>query len=198
MKKSIVAGILIALGGIAFLSVENKIIGSLLFSIGLLSVLIFNFDLYTGKVCNVDYYRNPVKLFIVWNGNFIGSAAMGLLMRSHADLVQRCSSIMISKIEKNILSTCIDSIICGICIAIAVKGYAKAEEFGKHLMVVLGVMVFILTDAEHCIADIFYAFLAQSTPFYDTVVFLFIVTFFNTVGGFLTIIALNNSKLKGH
>ena len=48
--KSFLAGIMIAIGGTVFLSIENKVIGASLFSIGLFGVLIYNLNLYTGKI----------------------------------------------------------------------------------------------------------------------------------------------------
>jgi len=41
---------MIAIGGTVFLSIENKVIGASLFSIGLFGVLIYNLNLYTGKI----------------------------------------------------------------------------------------------------------------------------------------------------
>ena len=61
------------MGGVVFLSCENKVVGSFLFSLGLISVLVFGFNLYTGKVCNKDYLKKPLNLLIIWVGNFIGA-----------------------------------------------------------------------------------------------------------------------------
>lgn len=44
------AGAFIAIGGIIYLLLENKIIGSLLFSTGLYAVLTLGLNLFTGKV----------------------------------------------------------------------------------------------------------------------------------------------------
>ena len=48
--KAIYAGIMISFGGIACLSVENHILGSFLFSFGLLTIVVQGFSLYTGKI----------------------------------------------------------------------------------------------------------------------------------------------------
>ena len=48
---AILAGVSIAIGGTVFLSVENKMIGALLFTVGLFTVCTFGFNLFTGKVC---------------------------------------------------------------------------------------------------------------------------------------------------
>ena len=48
--KGVYAGIMIGIGGIAFLSLENKIAGSFFFSLGLLTVCMYGMNLYTGKI----------------------------------------------------------------------------------------------------------------------------------------------------
>lgn len=50
IKKSILAGILIGLGVIINLQSENPIIGALLFSFGLLTIIRMQLNLYTGKI----------------------------------------------------------------------------------------------------------------------------------------------------
>ena len=57
--KSVYAGFMIGVGGCVYLSVDNKIAGSLLFSFGLLTIVVQGFSLYTGKigfVSNVNHY----------------------------------------------------------------------------------------------------------------------------------------------
>ncbi len=41
---------MIAIGGTIFLSAENKVVGASLFSIGLIAVCVYGFNLYTGKI----------------------------------------------------------------------------------------------------------------------------------------------------
>lgn len=67
------AGIAIAIGTIAYLSVDNKIVGSALFSIGLISVLLLKWNLYTGKI---GYAKKSDALLMatVFLGNIIGSS----------------------------------------------------------------------------------------------------------------------------
>ena len=48
--KSIFAGVMIGIAGTVFLRVDNNIIGSFLFSIGLLVICMYGMNLYTGKV----------------------------------------------------------------------------------------------------------------------------------------------------
>ena len=75
---AILAGICIGLGGTVYLSVESSVVGALLFSIGLLTILAFGFNLFTGKVGYA--LDNPSSyigtLAIIWLGNFIGTGLM--------------------------------------------------------------------------------------------------------------------------
>ena len=60
--KSMLAGMLIAVAGAVFLSCQTmipdksiaKVVGSFLFSIGLIGVLVLEADLFTGKIGYVD------------------------------------------------------------------------------------------------------------------------------------------------
>ena len=49
--SSLLAGICVGLGGLAFLSVENRVTGAALFTVGLFCICTFGFHLFTGKVC---------------------------------------------------------------------------------------------------------------------------------------------------
>ena len=79
---SILAGIMIAIGGIVYLEVGG-IIGAFLFSMGLLAVLNFKLELFTGKAGllatnEIDWY----SLGRIWIGNFIGTLITASVMAS--------------------------------------------------------------------------------------------------------------------
>ena len=71
--KGIYSGIMIGIGGMAFLSVKNAVAGSFFFSIGLLTICMYGMNLYTGKIG----YILINKLEYVWElllslfGNFV-------------------------------------------------------------------------------------------------------------------------------
>ena len=48
--SGIAAGLCISLGGAVFLACENKVVGAVAFTIGLLSICYYGLSLYTGKV----------------------------------------------------------------------------------------------------------------------------------------------------
>lgn len=78
---SILAGFLICLGGIINLSVGGGILGATLFSIGLLTILYFKLNLFTGKAGLLfDNKITDIDLIKIWIGNFIGCAFCACLM----------------------------------------------------------------------------------------------------------------------
>ena len=50
LVKAVYAGFMIGVGGVVYLALENKIVGALLFSFGLLTIVNQGFFLYTGKI----------------------------------------------------------------------------------------------------------------------------------------------------
>ena len=183
--RSICAGASIALGGTVFLACADKTVGALMFSVGLITVLIFGFDLFTGKACNEAFIKKPGTLALIWIGNFIGAVLFGLMVSTHQSLYETAAKIADTKLDKPFYIIIIDGIICEFCIAIAVRGYAKAEGFGKFLVVVIGVMVFILCGAEHVVADMFYLAAARATDIVNVVLFLLWATVGNVAGGII-------------
>lgn len=152
LKKSILAGILIGLGGFAFLSIENKIVGSILFSFGLISIVLLGQKLYTGAI-GYAKWSEWSSMIIILVGNFIGSALMGIVCSPFVNLLS--TYIIISKLNMTIPTIFIKSIICGMLIYLAVELYKHKENL---LCLILPVVIFILSGAEHCIANIFYCF----------------------------------------
>ena len=69
--KSILAGIMIGIGGTIYLSLDNKIVGSILFAIGLFVIVVYSFNLYTGKIGYL--INNFNKKYIIYKVIFIRS-----------------------------------------------------------------------------------------------------------------------------
>ena len=73
LLSAIIAGCAIGFGGTVFLSVENTVVGSVLFTIGLFVVCTRGLHLFTGKVCYVfDNDAAYAKaLPVIWLGNLM-------------------------------------------------------------------------------------------------------------------------------
>ena len=189
--KSFWAGIMIGLGGVAYLSCSDKTIGSFLFSIGLFAVLIFEFNLYTGKVCDCKYLMKPLALLNILICNLLSAACLGFLVCDHPGLSEAARQIVSNKLAKPWITVYIDALLCGVFIGVAVHGYKKAHGYP---IVLLGVMGFILTGSEHVIADMFYFSVAQVGKMTDLIMFIILAALGNTVGGALFGVSL---KLGG-
>ena len=184
LLKGIWAGIMIAIGCAVFLMCNDKIVGSFLFSIGLMSVLVFGFNLYTGKVCDWQNYKKPLSLLTTWFYNLLGAVGLGILLSGHSAMAKSARLLVDTKLAKPWGVVYIDALLCGVFIGIAVHGYRKfAGSSGGLLAVVLGVMGFILSGSEHVIADMAYIAIAQSGELSKNLLFVLMVTLGNTVGG---------------
>lgn len=190
---------MIAIGGTVFLSIENKVIGASLFSIGLFGVLIFNLNLYTGKIgylitnFNLKYVK---ELAITIIGNFIGACSVGFILRYtriYDNIYSKALILANTKLNDNLLSIFILSIFCGLLMYFAVNGFKKQTDFGKYLVVYLGVAVFILCGFEHCIANMYYFSVADIWSL-KTLGYTGIMVLGNSVGSF--IIPLCNLVIK--
>ena len=175
--SGILAGISIAIGGLVFLSVENRVIGAALFTVGLFSVCSFGFHLFTGKVCYV--FQNDkeyaIQLPVIWLGNLVGTGV----------LAEKAAGLCEVKLSDSFVSLFFLGILCNILIYIAVEGYGKIQhETGKYLALLFGVMVFILCGTEHCVADMFYFWMAGAWSG-KAVAAIIAITAGNCVGGVL-------------
>ena len=161
--KSMLAGMLIAVAGAVFLSCQTmipdksiaKVVGSFLFSIGLISVLVLEADLFTGKIGYVDTWSKLGLASIALVFNLIIAFLIGLLYKGiNFSIISANGAFPFdSRLAKEWYQLLFDGFICGILIYLAVELYKKTKSF---IPVIMCVMAFILSGAEHSIADAFY------------------------------------------
>ncbi len=187
--KAVLGGVCISLGGAAYLSVENHIAGAFLFSLGLLTIYTFGLSLYTGKLCYIP--NRPLgflpELGIVLLGNAAGTAAAGYLLQTTrlSALMGPARLLVERKLSDSLWSAFVLAAFCGLLMSIAVLGYATSRDgVGRHLVLVLPVMVFILCGFEHSVADLFYVSMAGMWSLRATL-FLLVVALGNLLGGVL-------------
>ena len=184
--KSILAGIMISIGCIVNLSCNNKYIGSILFSIGLITILLFDFNLYTGKVCYIPDNKLSYipKVLLIFIGNIVGCIIMGMLFPITP------ISICATKLSYNLQTVLTKSIMCGLLIYIAVDSYKTHKTLIPTLFCI---PVFILSGYVHVIADTFY-FISSQTINIDVVIYILVSAIGNAIGG-MFIPFLNSIKL---
>lgn len=187
---ALLAGFSIGLGGVAFLSIGDRVVGAAVFTVGLFTVCTFGLNLFTGKVCYV--FRNDrqyaLALPVIWLGNLAGTgltAACMALTRSAPALSEKAMALCQTKLEDGFGSLFFLGILCNVFIYIAVEGFLNnPHELGKYLSLVFGVMGFILCGTEHCVADMFYFWMAGAWSLRAAECVL-IITLGNCVGGVL-------------
>ena len=139
--KAIYAGFMIGIGGIVYLSVENKVIGSLLFSFGLLTIVTQGFALYTGKI---GFIKSPKELFdmmIIIAGNFAGTFLTAVLAKA-AHLNITTAELVDKKLDNTIWNVFLLAIFCGVMMYLAIDNFNKAKH---HLFIIAPVMFFIVS-----------------------------------------------------
>ena len=185
----ILAGLCIALGGTAFLSLESKALGALFFCVGLFAICTMGFSLFTGKVCYV--FERPgsyaLDLPFIWLGNLCGTwltAKLEQLTRI-SGIQEKAIAVCQAKLDDNLGSIFILAVFCNILIYLAVEGYANnPHELGKYLSLFFGVTVFILCGFEHCVANMYYFSMANLWSG-KTFLYVIVMSLGNATGGVL-------------
>ena len=152
---AVLAGIMIGFGGVIYLMCTNKMVGALLFSFGLLTIVCQGFALYTGRI---GYFRE----YGIWSilttiaGNFVGTwvVAKGFSLSRHTVDI---AAVVAPKLADSSLSIFLLSIGCGAMMYLAVDSYRKSKSW---LFVIMPIVIFILSGFEHSIANMFYLSLA--------------------------------------
>lgn len=217
MKKNIFtflyaigAGVAIALGGIlnifskAYFGAAGKIVGSLLFPIGLTLVCFLSLALFTGKIGY--FFDNNKKeygkfLLIVYLGNIVGSLLVGFLCLLSFKGIPKVTDVInsIADSKMNIpnfmagFKVFCGATLCGALVYLAVFFY---KTFKNVVLKVVGIFVpiavFVYFGFDHCVANMFYFTFAFSFAKGYSYLNILLATVGNSVGA----IALN-SCFKG-
>ena len=167
--KSLMGGILIGIGGTAFLSVDDKVVGAFLFSVCLYAILATGQLLLTGRAAYTCHLRELAGILL---GNACGAVAVGLL--AGPDVRARAALLCQAKLG-GMDSLIVAGILCNLLIYVAVEAYGKAQP----LLTVMCVMAFILCGYEHSIANMFY--FAAARRFSPEVVMFLVVNVLSNV-----------------
>lgn len=182
--NSLAAGLMIAIGGAVFLGCEERTLGAILFTVGLISVVQMELYLFTGKIGFVaEQYNKGDALALVTGlvGNYIAATLSGLMVSYALPSSREKAALMVAKkLAQTPLQTFILGLFCGILMYFAIKLYKKKTMIG----VLFAVPVFIVAGFEHSIADMFYVAAARNIT-EKSFLFLFMVVLGNTVGAMI-------------
>ena len=191
--SAILAGIMISFGGGVFLACEIKIVGALLFSLGLTVILLNGMLLFTGKTAYLLENKPSYipYLLTIWLGNIIGCALMGALVSvAKPALADTAAALCEAKMTQSPWQTLILGALCGVLVYIAVDFFKSDDDkkaFPKYLLVFTCVPAFILCGFEHSVADMFYFAASSSHALYtgEGILYILLVTAGNLVGAVL-------------
>lgn len=175
--KSIAAGIMISIGCVANMSCSNQYVGAVLFCIGLITILLFDFNLYTGKVCYIpdNHPKYILKTIVILIGNIIGCGVVGIINPVASN------SICLTKLAYTETTVLAKSIMCGFLIYIAVDSYKRHNTL---IPIIFCVPVFILSGHIHVIADTFY-FISADMYNIEAVKYIILAAIGNAIGGMI-------------
>lgn len=191
--SAILAGIMISFGGGVYLATENKVVGALLFSLGLTVILINGFLLFTGKTAYL-LENKPAYipyLLTIWLGNILGCMLMGgLVIAAKPSLSNTAAKLCEAKLTQAPWQTLILGALCGVLVYIAVDYFrsdADAKSFPKYLLVFTCVPAFILCGFEHSVADMFYFAASSAGSLYtgEGILYILLVSAGNLIGAVL-------------
>ena len=158
LRSSILAGIAIGTAGFGFLAsgiqseTYGSLVGAVIFSFGLLTVLGYKLKLYTGTAGFIN--KGEVgQLFMTLFGNIVGCFCAFLLARvTPLEIQAAAQNILELRLRTGALRCGLLGIGCGFIMSSAVQ-FAREKQY---LPLLLGVPLFIVCGFTHCIADAFY------------------------------------------
>lgn len=194
----VMAGAAIALGGLLFTLLSNigyKVIASFAFSIGLLLVCMFGFNLFTGKVGFFLEAENKkeysLNLLIMYIGNLVGALVIGYLcfgfFYKNNSVINTISNVAYAReiTSDNWWITLLGAIGCGMLVYTAVYAFRKEWPIGVRVVILMfAVFAFVIAGFQHCIANMFYISFANSWKGL-TILNILIVTVGNIIGAIL-------------
>ena len=183
----------IGVGGTVYLMCTSKLLGAVLFSVGLLTILVFGLKLFTGMTGYLFGERSKLKylitLILVWSGNFIGTFLVGLAVRNTRialTIIPTAQALVATKLEDSWYSLMILGVFCGLLMYIGVDSFKKLQDNYsalRTLMPMICVTTFIIAGFEHCIANMFYCTVAGLSL--KSVIMILVVTVGNILGSFI-------------
>ena len=179
---AVFAGAFIALGGSFFTIVMSdaslgfalqRVIGGLVFCLGLVLVLLCGAELFTGNslmICALASRKIDVKGLLrnwglVWIGNFVGALLVVALIflanmqELGADGVVGNTMVSIAAGKVNLPWTTIlaRGVLCNVLVCLAVWiGFGARTAVDKVAGIILPISAFVVMGFEHCVANMFF------------------------------------------
>lgn len=181
-KQSVLSGMLIGIGVVVNIQVENRYIGAMLFSLALLTIIKCDLKLFTGKIGFIGKTKIS-DLIYMFIGNLVGIYLVIIfaIEKIGTDTFIQLAENKFSNTPENLFCY---GLLCGILMFIAV--YCK-----QTVITIFCIMTFILSGWEHCIADFPYLCYVFS---FETLVKYICIVFGNSVGAMFTYVLIEKEK----
>lgn len=168
--SGIYAGLCVVLAAMIYLVLTAyglRPLGSVLFSVGLIIIVIYNLALYTGKIGYVFAKDGPTLLVLLMT--FLGNATAMILGGYLLSLLRFTGWSALFDVVDNIAASrmigsgeswymaLINGFFCGVLVFLAIYSYRKAKRvWVKYLGLIFFISVFVLLGMEHCLANMFF------------------------------------------
>lgn len=191
---AIVAGGAIGLGGMFFLVVlgdntigfaAQRLVGGLVFCIGLLLVVVAGAELFTGNTLIVISWINRQittrdllhNWTVVWIGNLVGSLVIAycVFMSDFGAMNQgkvgaAILAVAIGKIKLSWMTIFFKAIMCNLMVCLAVwMAFGSRSTGDKVAVILLPIAGFVAAGFEHCVANMFFLPIAWMDANFGTV-----------------------------
>ncbi len=206
---AVLAGVFIGLGATAYLMAmtgadpahgPTRLLGGLVFSLGLILVIVGGAELFTGNalmvMAAVDRLITPGELgrswAVVYAGNLAGALALAALVwltgLTAGGFGRTAAAIAEAKAALGPVEVIARGIICNMLVCLAVWLTVAARDVaGKILAILPPISAFVLLGMEHSVANMFFfpvgALAGASVTAADALWNLALVTLGNVVGG---------------
>lgn len=156
--KSILGGLSISLGCFCYLTTLNKtnnvFLAAITFYLGLLLIILFNTNLFTGKIYSNSHMsiKNYIhSLSIIWIGNLIGGVITSICL--YQIIKPDVTELISKKLSLNPLQMIISGIACNILVCASIAAYKKEKNY---LLSGFLIICFVLMSTEHIVANFTY------------------------------------------
>ncbi len=177
LAGGVMAGMLIAMAGLVSYAATmdsanfvgmgiTKILRGIIFSFGLLTIVISGGDLFTGTLLYTPGTSGAEKIELLKRmglvifGNFLGSIFLLLLAQASgaltSPLVEVIEPIAQGKMALSPLAALVSGFLCNFLVTLSLRAMEASPDFGgKALANILVITVFIIGGFEHSVANLF-------------------------------------------
>jgi formate/nitrite transporter len=145
-----------------------KLLGALVFPVGLMLVLLIGGDLFTGNsLITLAYLNKKVSLkqisinwLAVWVGNLVGTIGTAYLLYLSGSVNEHIAKLVLSstlyKTHLTDIQILTSAFFCNVVVALSVWATLSAKDIvGKIFAIYFPIVLFVVSGYQHCVANMF-------------------------------------------